>query len=125
MENKRTMRLYRLMSRQIRKLLQNWTAMEEAFLILLIAVSLSVAAEPDHWNVAFDRLAKSTPKDVVDWVNPFICTKGDNGQLYPGAVAPFGLVKLSPDTDGKAHSGYDFAEPYMHGFSHIRIGGTG
>jgi len=99
--------------------------MNKTFFLLLIIVAIAGADVPGHWNRAFDRLTKNSPKEAVDWVNPFICTEGDNGQLYPGAVAPFGLVKLSPDTDGKGHSGYDFAEPYIHGFSHVRIGGTG
>ena len=66
-----------------------------------------------------------TSKKAVDWVNPFICTQGDKGQLYPGAAYPFGLVKLSPDTNGEKHAGYDYDEKEIHGFSHLRIGGTG
>jgi putative alpha-1,2-mannosidase len=67
------------------------------------------------------------------YVDPFICTLGDHGQLYPGAVVPFGMVKLSPDTypgsltgNGNwAHSGYNYADTKIRGFSHLRIGGAG
>lgn len=74
---------------------------------------------PACWvsNVAAD--------DAVSWVDPFICTDGDNGHTFPGAVTPFGLVKLSPDTDKSYHtatSGYDYSETRIHGFSHIRFG---
>jgi len=38
---------------------------------------------------------------LVRWIDPFIATKGGNGQLYPGATTLFGLVKLSPETAGE------------------------
>ena len=71
--------------------------------------------------------------EPVDYVDPFICTLGDHGQLYPGAVTPFGMVKLSPDTypssltgDGDwAHSGYNYADKHIRGFSHLRNGSSG
>jgi hypothetical protein len=28
---------------------------------------------------------KEKTEDILKYVDPFICTKGDNGQLYPGA----------------------------------------
>ncbi len=76
----------------------------------------------------------STKKKMpVDYVDPFICTEGDHGQLFPGAVVPFGMVKLSPDTypssltgNGDwAHSGYNYADNHIRGFSHLRIGSSG
>ncbi|MEZ5103515.1 MAG: GH92 family glycosyl hydrolase [Draconibacterium sp.] len=64
-------------------------------------------------------------KDPLKYVNPFIGTKGDNGQLYPGATYPFGLVHLSPETEGKSHVGYYYEDKFIEGFSHLRIGGAG
>ena len=64
-------------------------------------------------------------KDPLKYVNPFICTKGDNGQLYPGATYPFGLVHLSPETEGDSHVGYYYEDKFIEGFSHLRIGGAG
>ncbi len=69
-------------------------------------------------------------KTPYDYVNPFFCTSGDHGQLFPGAVVPFGMVKLSPDTypsglDHKAHTGYNYLDERIMGFSHIRLGGEG
>ncbi|MBN2210432.1 MAG: glycoside hydrolase family 92 protein [Sedimentisphaerales bacterium] len=62
---------------------------------------------------------------VVDYVDVFVGTEGDHGQLYPGATTPFGLVKLSPDTGGSGHAGYDYANMTIEGFSHTRLGGVG
>jgi predicted alpha-1,2-mannosidase len=66
----------------------------------------------------------------VDYVNPFWGTLGDHGQLFPGAVLPFGMVKLSPDTypsglNHKSHSGYNYTDEKIMGFSQVRLGGEG
>jgi len=63
--------------------------------------------------------------DPLKYVDPFICTEGDNGQLYPGATYPFGLVHLSPETEGDSHVGYYFEDKFIEGFSHLRIAGAG
>jgi len=72
-------------------------------------------------------------KRPVDYVNPFICTQGDHGHWLPAALVPFGLVELCPDTypgsliaDGDfAHSGYDYSDSQLRGFSHIHRGSSG
>lgn len=63
----------------------------------------------------------------VDMVNPFVGTD-DHGHTYPGAVAPFGMVQLSPDTriDGwDGCSGYHYTDSVIYGFSHTHLSGTG
>ena len=65
-----------------------------------------------------------TPADLV---NPFIGTAG-HGHTYPGAMVPFGMVQLSPDTrkdswDGC--SGYHYSDNKIFGFSHTHLSGTG
>ena len=35
---------------------------------------------------------------VTDYVDPMIGT-GGHGHTFPGALVPFGMVQLSPDTD--------------------------
>ena len=44
--------------------------------------------------------------DVTQWVDPFIGTGGD-GHTFPGAVVPFGMVQLSPDTAAVSRSAKD------------------
>jgi len=64
-------------------------------------------------------------EDLNKYVNPFIGTAGDHGQLYPGPVRPFGLVRLGPDTVLRNHAGYDYDCDEIKGFSHFRLGGVG
>jgi predicted alpha-1,2-mannosidase len=78
----------------------------------------------------------AAPLDPVDWVDPFIGTGStfiNFGALYPGPQTPFGMVALSPDTDGfldatfgPAHAGgYYYDDTQVIGFSHIHLAGTG
>lgn len=65
--------------------------------------------------------------DYTKLVDPFIGT-GGHGHTYPGAVLPFGMVQLSPDTrlegwDGC--SGYYTTDSLVYGFSHTHLSGTG
>ena len=67
------------------------------------------------------------PVDLSSYVNPFVGTQGD-GNTYPGAVAPFGFVQLSPDTeikDWEADSGYQYKDSTLYGFSMTHFSGTG
>jgi len=94
-------------------------------LILLLGVSCALA-------VALS-CSRTDRKKSVDYVDPFICTLGDHGHLFPGAVVPFGMVKLGPDTYPSsltgsgdwAHSGYNYADTLIRGFSHIRKESSG
>lgn len=70
-------------------------------------------------------------KTPYDYVNPFIGTGGE-GHTYPGAVRPFGMVQLSPDTAIKHYTknfrwcaGYQYDDPTLLGFSHTHFSGTG
>ncbi|WP_437441231.1 GH92 family glycosyl hydrolase [Sphingomonas morindae] len=65
-------------------------------------------------------------------VDPMIGTGGE-GHTFPGAVAPFGMVQLSPDTDTshqirdayKWAAGYRYTDPTIQGFSHTHFSGAG
>lgn len=64
-------------------------------------------------------------------VDPFIGTGGE-GHTFPGAVVPFGMVQLSPDTQIKPRkeaygwaAGYRYDDSTMVGFSHTHFSGTG
>ncbi|MCC6371786.1 MAG: GH92 family glycosyl hydrolase [Bacteroidia bacterium] len=67
-------------------------------------------------------------KKPVAYVNPFVGT-GGHGHTFPGAVLPFGMVQLSPDTrvDGSwdGCSGYHHSDTIVYGFSHTHLSGTG
>lgn len=76
------------------------------------------------------------PTPLADLVNPFVGTGAELinfGALFPGATTPFGMVRLSPDTEdadgqafGVAHAGgYFHGDPLVTGFSHIHLVGTG
>ncbi len=64
-------------------------------------------------------------------VDPFIGTQG-GGHVFPGAVYPFGMVQLSPDTQTRNFkdsyawaAGYQYGDPTILGFSHTHFSGTG
>ena len=64
-------------------------------------------------------------------VDPFIGTGGE-GHTFPGAVVPFGMVQLSPDTQIKPRkeaygwaAGYRYDDSTIVGFSHTHFSGTG
>ena len=69
----------------------------------------------------------SAQRDLTRYVNPFIGTAG-HGHTFPGAIVPFGMVQLSPDTrltgwDGC--SGYHYSDSEIYGFTHTHLSGTG
>jgi predicted alpha-1,2-mannosidase len=72
--------------------------------------------------------AQKAGQDLCTFVNPMIGT-GGHGHTFPGAVWPFGMVQLSPDTrqdnswDGCG--GYYYTDTFIHGFSHTHLSGTG
>ncbi|MEW2256802.1 GH92 family glycosyl hydrolase [Streptomyces sp. NPDC047869] len=59
---------------------------------------------------------------LTDLVNPFIGTQNE-GNTYPGAAVPFGMVQLSPDTGH--NTGYDYAQNHIRGFSLVHLSGVG
>jgi predicted alpha-1,2-mannosidase len=67
-------------------------------------------------------------QNLAAYVNPFIGT-GGHGHTFPGAIVPFGMVQLSPDTriDGSwdGCSGYHYSDSIIYGFSHTHLSGTG
>ena len=61
----------------------------------------------------------------VDYVDPLIGTLG-GGFAFPGPDAPYGMVQLSPDTDGYlAYTGYMYHDQFIRGFSHHHIESMG
>lgn len=62
---------------------------------------------------------------TIDYVNLFMGTSGDNGQVSPGATVPFGMVCVCPDSDPRQHAGYDYAVDKISGISINRLSGVG
>lgn len=80
--------------------------------IVLVAASLCLAS------------AAQSQANVVRYVDPFLGVDGE-GNVFPGATLPFGMVKLGPDTENlAANAGYDSASRII-GFSHVHVSGTG
>ena len=64
-------------------------------------------------------------EDFARWVDPFVGTVGD-GNCFPGACRPFGMVQASPDTGEKVYcGGYKFDDKTIRGFSQTHLNGTG
>lgn len=74
------------------------------------------------------QIQAQTEATSADYVNPMVGT-GGHGHTFPGAVWPFGMVQLSPDTriddswDGCG--GYYYEDSFIYGFSHTHLSGTG
>ena len=86
----------------------------------VLALLASLAAMPLSAQSTYDR------------VDPMIGTGGE-GHTFPGAVAPFGMVQFSPDTDTScvirecySHAaGYRYEDPTIQGFSLTHFSGAG
>jgi predicted alpha-1,2-mannosidase len=55
-------------------------------------------------------------------VNTFIGTQ-DEGNTFPGASAPFGMIQVSPTTDH--YAGYRYSDKRIRGFGHSYVSGAG
>jgi predicted alpha-1,2-mannosidase len=69
----------------------------------------------------------------VDYVDPFIGTANQkqgvvnwkNGETFPGAVVPWGMVSVSPHNVPGSKSGYRKDAPYLYGFGNVHLSGVG
>lgn len=100
----------------------------------LVFPALLVFSLSCHHNNTTEKI-----NDYAAFVNPFIGTS-KMGHVFPGAVAPFGMVQLSPQTnfipmfhpDGSYNTqtyeycaGYQYADTIILGFAHTNFSGTG
>jgi predicted alpha-1,2-mannosidase len=91
--------------------------------MLAMMVGMATADAADVTTAAGERAYAA--------VDPFIGTGGE-GHTFPGAVVPFGMVQLSPDTRIQPRKdAYGWAAGYRHsddtivGFAHTHFSGTG
>jgi predicted alpha-1,2-mannosidase len=72
--------------------------------------------------------AQNAPRaTLASKVNPFVGTGGDPDDgidTFPGAVRPFGMVQLSPDTEDHGF-GYHYIHKWIKGFSMTHMSGAG
>ena len=77
-------------------------------------------------SAAASAAAAAPAVDRTEHVNPFMSTQGDHGQNLPGAQVPHGLAKPNPMTaPGRTHSGYDYAQSSIRGFTLTNLDGVG
>ncbi|HEY0660200.1 MAG TPA: glycoside hydrolase family 92 protein, partial [Lysobacter sp.] len=100
--------------------------MSLTFLACVVATTVGAthAATPKKMDAAAAQRAYAA-------VDPFIGTGGE-GHTFPGAVVPFGMVQLSPDTQIRPRkeaygwaAGYRYDDHTIVGFSHTHFSGTG
>ncbi len=84
-----------------------------SYLLALHAAALTLGATA--------AVAAPPAADLSSLVNPFVGTD-NGGDSYPGAVAPFGMMQLSPNWD---NNGYYYPESKMHGFVVNLLSGDG
>ncbi|TMN24018.1 GH92 family glycosyl hydrolase [Pseudoxanthomonas sp. X-1] len=67
-------------------------------------------------------LARAAGDDLAAQVNTFIGTR-DEGNTFPGAAAPFGMIQVSPI--GSHYAGWRDGDERIRGFGHSFISGAG
>jgi predicted alpha-1,2-mannosidase len=67
------------------------------------------------------------------YADPFIGTGNSqsgrvnwkNGNTFPGAMMPWGMVSVSPYNAPGSKSGYLYGQPFLYGFGHVHLSGVG
>ncbi|MFF0965658.1 GH92 family glycosyl hydrolase [Streptomyces sp. NPDC003703] len=95
-----------------------WTRRTRAVGTAVAAVALLGAA----LTAPVAQAAARDTGQLTDLVNPFIGTENE-GNTYPGAAVPFGMVQFSPDTGH--NTGYDHSQNHIRGFSLVHLSGVG
>src|SRR5947209_14201375 len=98
-------------------------------LCLLLAFAAVWLASAARVRPAAETRHTSSPRPLAltRYVNPFVGTIGD-GNTFPGADVPFGLVQWSPDTSAgglQKPGGYNYGDLIITGFSLTHLSGAG
>ena len=75
--------------------------------------------------LALFGISQAAAQNVTPYVNPFIGTDGDHGQVAPGATVPFGMINVCPDSHDRTHAGYNYGDSRVRGISINRVSGVG
>ena len=97
------------------------TKLFAAFLLVAVSCSPALAGQTvDHSPSARYRVF-----NLTRYVDPFAGTK-TNGETYPGATVPFGMIQWSPDTGPlRRPAGYKYGDSLITGFSLDHLSGAG
>src|SRR5947209_1859054 len=97
---------------------------EKPFSVFIVVCVLSFApARPASSQASTAHGATvSVESELTRLVNPFVGTDND-GNTFPGATVPFGMVQLSPDTT--ATGWYKYQDSKIRGFSLTHFSGAG
>ena len=99
---------------------ENRTAMRRLTCLFLTGIILFIASLSGRCETG----KRSKSGEPVEYVNPFIGTDKE-GNAFPGACLPFGMVQLSPDNGSQGVKAYNYARSTILGFSHTQLSGTG
>ncbi|MGH7951570.1 MAG: GH92 family glycosyl hydrolase [Limisphaerales bacterium] len=92
-------------------------------LALLTATSCSVHHQSEIGNASSTK--SNHVKNLVQYAKP-TCGAAGGANTFPGAVAPFGMIQWSPDTElGLRKGGYDAKDTRISDFSLDHISGAG
>jgi predicted alpha-1,2-mannosidase len=78
-------------------------------------------------QTSYSEKTATASLQLADYVRPLVGTQGE-GNTFPGASAPFGMLQLSPDTEDslwETASGYEYSDSSIMGFSLTHLSGTG
>jgi len=93
---------------------------------VIMVGALALAASAAGVTTASAAPAAAKAVDYTSFVNPFVSTAEDDGNDMPGAQAPNGLAKVNPMTvPGRNHTGYDYTQTNIAGFTNTNIDGVG
>ncbi|MFT4211460.1 MAG: glycoside hydrolase family 92 protein [Microbacterium sp.] len=93
---------------------------------VLLATAMGSSAALAQTTATTVAAASGSGTDYTALVDPFVSTAGDDGNDLPGAQAPHGLAKVNPmTTPDRNHSGYDYDEDQIAGFTSTNLDGVG
>ena len=91
------------------------------YFYLLFAPKNTIDFDAITFNTEAHPLRLPKPHDPTP-VNTFIGTQ-DEGNTFPGASAPFGMIQVSPT--GEHYAGWRYSDPRIRGFGHFYLSGAG
>lgn len=94
--------------------------------LLSLVVFGTACSSPERRAALEDRLRYVDPFiGTDDSDSPFPVPGGAGGSTHPGAVVPFGMIQLSPDTPTASPSGYRYSDTQIEQFSVTHFNGAG